>query len=94
MLSKEVFEKMEEVGKEGRTVLFVSHSMAAMSQLCTSISDQKWHYSRQWSNAKIIEAYHTNKVTGVWTSPTQTRGSKESPSPKQEFLTHLVNILL
>ncbi|WP_418791077.1 ABC transporter ATP-binding protein [Phosphitispora sp. TUW77] len=28
--------KMEEVGKEGRTVLFVSHNMAAIKNLCTS----------------------------------------------------------
>ncbi|MFY4728946.1 ABC transporter ATP-binding protein [Nitrospira sp. BLG_2] len=27
--------KMEDVGKEGRTVLFVSHNMAAVNQLCT-----------------------------------------------------------
>lgn len=31
---KKCLGKMEEVGKEGRTVLFVSHNMAAMRQLC------------------------------------------------------------
>ncbi|WP_308620312.1 ABC transporter ATP-binding protein [uncultured Desulfovibrio sp.] len=32
---KKCLGKMEEVGKEGRTVLFVSHNMAAVRQLCT-----------------------------------------------------------
>jgi lipopolysaccharide transport system ATP-binding protein len=32
---KKCLGKMEEVGKEGRTVLFVSHNMAAVSNLCT-----------------------------------------------------------
>lgn len=33
---KKCLGKMEQVGKEGRTVLFVSHNMAAMRQLCSS----------------------------------------------------------
>lgn len=33
---KKCLGKMEQVGKEGRTVLFVSHNMAAMRQLCNS----------------------------------------------------------
>ncbi len=32
---KKCLGKMEEVGKEGRTVLFVSHNMAMISKLCT-----------------------------------------------------------
>jgi lipopolysaccharide transport system ATP-binding protein len=32
---KKCLGKMEDVGKEGRTVLFVSHNMAAISSLCT-----------------------------------------------------------
>lgn len=32
---KKCLGKMEDVGKEGRTVLFVSHNMATMTQLCT-----------------------------------------------------------
>ena len=32
---KKCLGKMEETGKEGRTVLFVSHNMAAVSSLCT-----------------------------------------------------------
>ncbi|MGE5329733.1 MAG: ABC transporter ATP-binding protein [Deltaproteobacteria bacterium] len=32
---KKCLGKMEEVGKEGRTVLFVSHNMGAVQQLCT-----------------------------------------------------------
>jgi len=33
---KKCLGKMEEVGKEGRTVLFVSHNMAAVRQLCNT----------------------------------------------------------
>jgi lipopolysaccharide transport system ATP-binding protein len=33
---KKCLGKMEEVGREGRTVLFVSHNMNAIEQLCTS----------------------------------------------------------
>ena len=33
---KKCLGKMEEVGKEGRTVLFVSHNMAAISTLCST----------------------------------------------------------
>ncbi len=33
---KKCIGKMEEVGNEGRTVLFVSHNMSAISQLCTT----------------------------------------------------------
>ena len=33
---KKCLGKMEDVGKEGRTVLFVSHNMAAIQSLCTS----------------------------------------------------------
>jgi len=33
---KKCMGKMEEVGKEGRTVIFVSHNMNAIEQLCTS----------------------------------------------------------
>jgi lipopolysaccharide transport system ATP-binding protein len=33
---KKCLGKMQEVGKEGRTVLFVSHNMAAINQLCDS----------------------------------------------------------
>ncbi len=34
VFQKKCLGKMEEVGKEGRTVLFVSHNMAAVSRLC------------------------------------------------------------
>ena len=32
---KKCLGKMEEVGKEGRTVLFVSHNMTALKSLCS-----------------------------------------------------------
>jgi lipopolysaccharide transport system ATP-binding protein len=36
LFQKKCMGRMEEVGKEGRTVIFVSHNMGAISELCTS----------------------------------------------------------
>lgn len=36
LFQKKCLGKMEEVGKEGRTILFVSHNMSAIEQLCSS----------------------------------------------------------
>jgi lipopolysaccharide transport system ATP-binding protein len=61
--------KMEDVGKEGRTVLFVSHNMAAIQSLCTkairmekgavvgegSVDDQIGHYLRGAQLRKSID---------------------------------------
>jgi lipopolysaccharide transport system ATP-binding protein len=38
---KKCLGKMEQVGREGRTVLFVSHNMAAIETLCTSVIQLK-----------------------------------------------------
>ena len=46
---KKCLSKMEDVGKEGRTVLFVSHNMAAVTRLCFSRHPAVWgfHHWRQ-----------------------------------------------
>src|SRR5258706_7256397 len=38
---KKCLVKMEQVGKDGRTVLFVSHNMAAVETLCTRVAQLK-----------------------------------------------------
>jgi len=45
---KKCLGKMEDVAKEGRTVLFVSHNMASILNLCSKI-----HTSPEWSNFRI-----------------------------------------
>ncbi|MFC1831317.1 ABC transporter ATP-binding protein [Thermodesulfobacteriota bacterium] len=51
---KKCLGKMEEVGKEGRTILFVSHNMTAVSGLCTKaicLDQGKMNYSGDVQNA-------------------------------------------
>lgn len=55
---KKCLGKMEEVGKEGRTVLFVSHSMAALRSLCSKailLNQGKLIHSGE--TLKVIEQY-------------------------------------
>jgi lipopolysaccharide transport system ATP-binding protein len=56
---KKCLGKMEEVGKEGRTVLFVSHNMAMISNLCQTgmvLNDGELEFFGQVSNA-VMEYY-------------------------------------
>jgi lipopolysaccharide transport system ATP-binding protein len=51
---KKCLGKMEEVGNEGRTVIFVSHQMAAIQNLCSHVA---------WLNhGEIVEINETNLV--------------------------------
>ena len=55
---KKCLGKMEEVGKEGRTVLFVSHNMATIRQLCTkAYLFAAGQFVYQGSPAKAISQY-------------------------------------
>ncbi len=55
---KKCLEKMEDVGKEGRTVLFVSHQMAALQNLCQrAIWLNYGEVVAQDSTAVILEKY-------------------------------------
>jgi lipopolysaccharide transport system ATP-binding protein len=61
---KKCLGKMEEVGKEGRTILFVSHNMGAVLSLCNRgvlIYDGKIY--EQGSVAHVIDKYMGDKVT-------------------------------
>ena len=60
--------KMDEVSKSGRTVLFVSHNMNAVTSLCSKcIHLKKWsccrHYETRFSHQSIFkrDAYKTNE---------------------------------
>ena len=57
--------KMQDVaGKGGRTVLFVSHDMAAVKKLCTrAILLQKGQLIKQGSPEEVIDYYYNNTAT-------------------------------
>lgn len=55
---KKCLGKMEEVGREGRTVLFVSHNMGTITQLCT-----KGIYL---ASGKVIQSGNINSVIGKY----------------------------
>lgn len=58
---KKCLGKMEEVGKEGRTVLFVSHNMAMISNLCQKgIMLEGGKISTQGEISKVIQHYYQN----------------------------------
>lgn len=65
---KKCLGKMEDVGKEGRTIIFVSHNMATIKQLCTKgIMLNRGSVSIQGSIVQALESYeklvfsHENK---------------------------------
>ncbi len=55
---KKCLNKMKEVGQEGRTVLFVSHNMAAIQEFCTrGILLDKGHLIEDGEASKVINRY-------------------------------------
>lgn len=55
---KKCLGKMDQVGQDGRTVLFVSHNMAAVQRLCTvGLFFQQGKCTCQGSISKIIDTY-------------------------------------
>lgn len=62
--------KMESVSQEGRTVLFVSHNLGAVSSLCTK--------AILLENGKILEEGHVNKVLSVYQNSGETFSSISS----------------
>lgn len=80
---KKCLGKMEDVGKEGRTVLFVSHNMSAISQLCSQILRlEKGQLVEIGQTQKVVESYlKTNiEVTGIWSSNLDDRESIQEVS--------------
>ena len=55
---KKCLGKMEDVGKEGRTVLFVSHNMATLTQLCKrAIWLERGEILRKGNTEKVVSRY-------------------------------------
>jgi lipopolysaccharide transport system ATP-binding protein len=71
--------KMEEVAKAGRTVIFVSHNMAAVSQLCSKgLVLQNGQVASCRSAAEAVSYYHARGSFAVperrWASPQEAPG--------------------
>lgn len=63
---KKCIGKMSEVSKEGRTVLFVSHNMGAISHLCTTgILLSGGEIVRSGEMIQVVNAYMANNSSGV-----------------------------
>lgn len=73
------FEKMEEKTKEGKTVLFVSHQLAAMRKLCDRcIYLEEGRIARQGDPDEVID-YYLGQVDQADRSATNYRAQKDSP---------------
>lgn len=74
--------KMEEIGKSGRTVLYVSHNLLAMEGLCDRlICLKKGQIESQGHPREIISDYLRNSITPdaerIWNDITTAPGNKE-----------------
>jgi lipopolysaccharide transport system ATP-binding protein len=73
---KKCLNKMEDVGQQGRTVLFVSHNMAAVSRLCNR--------SILLENGQVVENGRTDEVIGKYLNADQgTSASKVWEDPNE-----------
>lgn len=75
--------KMDQVTKQGRTVLFVSHNMAAVHSLCRNcILLDKGRIARYGSTAEVVPHYlqkHAEQhSTYAWTEPTTAPGNDKA----------------
>lgn len=71
---KKCLGKMEEVGKEGRTVLFVSHNMGAIEQLCKRIlilkhGELKTDSADMLTSIAIYLGLHNASTKTIWENP-------------------------
>ena len=94
---KKCLGKMREVSREdGRTILFVSHSMQAVNNLCTkALWLNKGKMQRFGSVSNVVNSYlnssqHTN-YRQSWSSPEQAPGNDWIRMKHVELVPHLAN---
>ncbi len=79
VFQKKCLGKMEEIGKEGRTVLFVSHNLAAVRSLCNKgLLLQEGRLVEAGDIGKIIESYYKSVSQDA-------SGLAENNSPHSRF---------
>ena len=82
---KKCLGRMKQVGKEGRTVLFVSHSMAAITQLCST--------ALLVERGSIAQRGAAKEVVGHYLSTNTRNGSLWQPiKSSHEFTYHSVSL--
>jgi lipopolysaccharide transport system ATP-binding protein len=79
---KKCLEKMQEVGKGGRTILFVSHNMSAVRQICTR--------GIQLGRGAIENSGEINQVVDKYLAASEVRDSCAIETPS--FVLHSVSI--
>jgi lipopolysaccharide transport system ATP-binding protein len=76
LFQKKCLNKMQDVGQQGRTVLFVSHNMAAITRLCERVI--------LLDEGRVVEDGPSNQVVGTYlTSETSTMALREWPDPQE-----------
>ncbi|MDI9569821.1 MAG: ABC transporter ATP-binding protein [Pseudomonadota bacterium] len=87
---KKCLGKMGDVTQEGRTVLFVSHNMGAVSTLCSSaILLNSGRLTRQGTTQQVIDEYErleALEVRSEWTAPYNDDAEAEAHLKKIEIL--------
>lgn len=86
---KKCLGKMEDITRSGRTILFVSHNMAAVEKLCDrAILLDSGRIQSEGPSGEVIPLYLKNATTGE-SAPDQTfsPSEKESQIDRLEFLT-------
>ena len=78
---KKCLNKMQDVGQEGRTVLFVSHNMPAVTRLCPRvILLNNGEISADGPSARVVSAYlncgQTGGASREWTDPLNAPGAE------------------
>ena len=64
---KKCLKKMDSVAREGRTILFVSHNMAAVSALCTKgILLEDGQVAATGSIAEVVHKYSSSALSSAW----------------------------
>jgi lipopolysaccharide transport system ATP-binding protein len=93
---KKCLGKMREVAhSEGRTILFVSHSMAAITSLCDhGMWLQQGQLKAQGLVGQVVNQYlvstQRNQTSQVWTDPTQAPGNEHIRFKKVDLIPQLV----
>jgi lipopolysaccharide transport system ATP-binding protein len=86
---KKCIGKMEDVSKEGRTILFVSHNMAAITRLCErSFWIDKGTIIKEGTPSEIVNMYQSQYLTGCaqWKRP-------EDDTAKRSFSFMSISVL-
>jgi lipopolysaccharide transport system ATP-binding protein len=83
---KKCLSKMKDVGKRGRTVLFVSHNMGAIKRLCQS--------AFLFKDGKIIEKGPAEKMVDLYLSSTDLCAEFKDRGPDPDKVMHLRSVRL